>query len=113
MKWKILLPLVFAALLFTGGSTTALAEHYLGYRPFHYRPSVVPCSRYYGQGHKYLWYKQGGPGHYDGWKYHGARYRYGPWSRYYYPYSWHGGPFFGGSFFLPGWGVVLSGHGRR
>jgi hypothetical protein len=28
MNWKIFLPLIFAALLFVGGTTTALADHY-------------------------------------------------------------------------------------
>jgi hypothetical protein len=114
MNWRIFSSLVSAALLFVGGSTTALADNYRGHGRIHYNHAVVPYYRHYGHGQDYRWHKQGDHGYYDGWKYHGEHYRYGQRYRYYHydPYRWHGGPFFGGNFFLPGWGVVFGGHGR-
>jgi hypothetical protein len=114
MNWKIFLPLVFAALLFVGGSTTALADNYWagGRSDFNHR--VSPYYRYYGDGHDYRWYKHGGRGYHHDWRYYGKydRFRSPFADPHYTPYPWHGGPFFGGTFFLPGLGVVFGGHGR-
>jgi hypothetical protein len=113
MKWKIFLPFVFAVLLFVGGSTAALAGNYWVYGRGDFNHRVSPHYGHYGDGHDYRWYKDGGRG-YHGWWYHGKYDRFRPPFAvpYYTPYPWHGGPFFGGTFFLPGWGVVFGGHGR-
>jgi hypothetical protein len=113
MNRKIFLPLVFTALLFWAGSTAALADNYRGYGRSHYSHRVAPHFKHYGYGHDYRGHRYGGHGYHNGWKYHGKHDYYGPsFGHHYYPHRWHGGPFFGGTFFLPGWGVVFGHHGR-
>ncbi len=114
MNWKIFLPLIFAALLFVGGSTAALADGYGGHARSNYGRRVSPNYRYYGDANDYRWHKHDGRNYYDGRRYPGGHFNYGPSFRHYhgYPYGWQGGPFFGGTFFLPGWGVVFGGRGR-
>lgn len=112
MNWKIFLPVVFTALLFLGGSTAALADNYRGHGRSHYSHRVAPQIKHFGHG--YRSYNHGGNGYHTSWNYYGKRYYHVPSFRHYphHPYSWHGGPFFGGTFFLPGWGVIFGGHGR-
>lgn len=114
MNWKIFLPLFFSVLLLVGGSTPALADNYRtqGRNDFDHR--VSPYHKYYGDRHDYRWHKRGGPRYHDQWRYHGKYYRFrspfgGP---YHYSYPRQGGSFFGGTFLLPGWGVIFGGQGR-
>lgn len=113
MNWKIFLPLFFAALLFVGSSTAALADNYRGHSRSLYSHKVSPRHKHFGYKHDYRWNTHGGHKYDNKWKYQGKHYHHGPSFRHhYYPNQWHGGPFFGGTLFLPGWGVVFGHHGR-
>jgi hypothetical protein len=114
MSWKIFLPLFFAALLFVAGSTSVMAGRYGGNGGSYYGHRAAPHSGYYGRGHDYRGNKHAGPGYHDGWRYHRKLYHYGPSFTQYrsYPHGWYGGPFGGGTLFLPGWGMVFRGYGQ-
>jgi hypothetical protein len=114
MNWKIFLPVFFAGLLFVGGSTTASADNDWAHGHGDFQHRVSPYHRYYGEGHAYGWQKRGSREYHHDWRYHRKYYR--PRTPFVdhndYPYQRYGGPFFGGTFLLPGWGVFFGGHGR-
>jgi hypothetical protein len=114
MNCKIFMLLFFAAFLFLGGSTAALAGDYWAHGRGGFEHRFSYHDRFYGDRHAYRWHNRGGRGYHHDWPYY--REYQGPYSpfveHYYYPYPRYGGPFFGGTFLLPGWGVVFGGQGR-